>query len=65
VSDIKQAEPELIPLWPDAAKIAQCGRNAIYAAAASGDIPTIRIGKLIRVPLKAWRRKWEAESATD
>ena len=28
-------------------------RNAAYAAAARGDIPTIRIGRLLRVPVKA------------
>jgi hypothetical protein len=27
-------------------------RNASYAAAARGDIPTIRIGKLLRVPVR-------------
>jgi hypothetical protein len=28
-------------------------RNASYAAATRGDIPTIRIGKLLRVPIRA------------
>jgi Helix-turn-helix domain len=28
-------------------------RNAAYAAAQRGDIPTIRIGKLLRVPVRA------------
>ena len=28
-------------------------RNASYAAAKSGDIPTIRIGRLLRVPIRA------------
>jgi hypothetical protein len=28
-------------------------RNAAYAAAKRGDIPTIRIGKLLRVPVRA------------
>ena len=28
-------------------------RNAAYAAAERGDIPTIKIGKLLRVPVKA------------
>jgi hypothetical protein len=28
-------------------------RNASYAAAARGDIPTIRVGRLLRVPIKA------------
>jgi hypothetical protein len=29
------------------------GRNAAYDAAARGDIPTVRIGRLLRVPIKA------------
>jgi len=28
-------------------------RNGSYAAAKRGDIPTIRIGKLLRVPIRA------------
>lgn len=28
-------------------------RNAAYAAAQRGDIPTIRIGKLLKVPVRA------------
>ena len=28
-------------------------RNASYAAAARGDIPTIKLGKLLRVPVAA------------
>jgi hypothetical protein len=28
-------------------------RNASYEAAARGDIPTVRIGKLLRVPVRA------------
>jgi len=29
------------------------GRNAAYAAAKRGEIPTIKIGKLLRVPIRA------------
>ena len=29
------------------------GKNSAYAAAARGDIPTIRIGRLLRVPVRA------------
>ncbi len=29
------------------------GRNSAYAAAARGEIPTIKIGKLLRVPVVA------------
>jgi len=35
------------------AKYFDLSRNSSYAAAARGDIPTIRIGKLLRVPVRA------------
>ena len=35
------------------------GRNASYEAARRGDIPTIRIGRLLRVPVRALERKLE------
>jgi hypothetical protein len=36
------------------------GRNASYAAAERGDIPTVRIGKIIRVPVRAVERMLDA-----
>ena len=33
------------------------GRNASYEAARRGDLPTIRIGRLLRVPVVALERK--------
>ena len=33
------------------------GRNASYEAARRGDIPTIKIGRLLRVPVVALERK--------
>jgi hypothetical protein len=38
------------------------GRNASYEAARRGDIPTIRIGRLLRVPVVALERKLEGIS---
>jgi hypothetical protein len=35
------------------------GRNASYEAARRGDLPTIRIGRLLRVPVLALERKLE------
>jgi hypothetical protein len=35
-------------------------RNAAYSAARRGDIPTIRIGKLLRVPIRALEQKLDA-----
>ncbi|WP_062520027.1 helix-turn-helix domain-containing protein [Demequina silvatica] len=40
-----------IPLWPDAAKIMGVGKTGIYAAAAAGEIPTVRLGRRILVPV--------------
>ncbi len=37
----------------EAAKVLGIGRNAAYEAAARGDIPTVRIGRTVRV-------KWQA-----
>ena len=37
------------------------GRNASYDAARRGDIPTIRIGRLLRVPVCRMERKLEGE----
>lgn len=34
-------------------------RNAAYAAAARGEIPTVKIGRLLRVPKKAIERMLE------
>ena len=45
---------------PDAGKLYYgLGRNAAYAAAVRGDIPTIKIGRLLRVPVAAMERRLE------
>jgi excisionase family DNA binding protein len=41
-------------LWPDAGQALGLSRNATYDAARRGEIPTIRFGKLIRVPMAAF-----------
>jgi hypothetical protein len=52
-----QTGPPAAPLTlsvPEAGrKYFNLGRNASYAAAASGELPTIKIGKLLRVPVRA------------
>ena len=35
-------------------------RNGAYAAANRGEIPTIKIGKLLRVPVRALEQKLDA-----
>ena len=37
-------------------------RNAAYEAAARGDLPTIRIGRLLRVPVRALERMLDRPS---
>jgi excisionase family DNA binding protein len=40
----------LVYTVPEAARLLGLGRNAAYDAAKRGDIPTVRIGKLLFVP---------------
>ena len=40
-------------------------RNAAYAAAKRGEIPTIRIGKLLRVPVRALEQQFDATMKQD
>jgi len=37
------------------------GRNASYEAARRGDIPTIRVGRLLRVPVRKVKPDWTLE----
>jgi len=40
-------------------------KNSSYAAAQRGDIPTIKIGKLLRVPVRALEEMLNAVSKTE
>jgi excisionase family DNA binding protein len=40
----------LVYTVPEAGRLLGLGRNAAYAAAQRGDIPTLRIGRLLLVP---------------
>ncbi len=44
---------------PEAGRLLGLGRNAAYEAAARGEIPTIKIGKLLKVPKIAFERMLE------
>jgi excisionase family DNA binding protein len=48
---------------PEAGKLLGLGRNSSYEAARRGDIPTIKIGKSIRVPRAAFHRMLERAGA--
>jgi hypothetical protein len=50
-------EPKTLTV-PEAERIYfRLGRNASYDAARRGDIPTIRIGRLLRVPVAAMEQR--------
>ena len=63
----RKAQPEspesLVYEVPEAGAMIGLGRNAAYAAAARGDLPTVRFGKLIRVPKAAFHRMLEQPAA--
>jgi excisionase family DNA binding protein len=48
---------------PEAGKMLGLTRNGSYEAAKRGDIPTIRIGKLLRVPKEAFHKMLEQVGA--
>jgi hypothetical protein len=52
----KLADNATLPIWPDVAELFGLCRASAYAAAARGDIKTIRLGRLLRVPT-AWLRQ--------
>jgi excisionase family DNA binding protein len=49
---------------PEAGRRLGIGRSSAYQAAAAGELPTIKIGGLLRVPLVALQRMLEAASGT-
>lgn len=55
--------PRMVMTVPEAGEILGLGRNASYEAARRGDIPTIRLGKLLRVPKVALDRMLERAGA--
>jgi excisionase family DNA binding protein len=57
------ADKRLVYDVPEAGEMLGLTRNAAYAAAKKGTIPTIRIGKLIRVPKRAFHELLERVGA--
>ncbi len=55
-SDVRKALSDFTVSVEIAGQALGIGRNAAYAAAKRGDIPTVRIGKNIRVPCAPLRR---------
>jgi hypothetical protein len=55
------SENATLPLWPETGKVLGLRRGAAYAAAQSGDIKTIRFGRLLKVPTAWLRQKLDLE----
>ena len=58
VKEVKAAISDqlTVPLWPHTGIALGMSRNPVYDAAKSGEIPTIKIGRSIRVPTAALRK---------
>jgi hypothetical protein len=54
--EIVETDDALTYSIPDAGSLAGIGKNASYAAARRGEIPTIKLGGKHRVPGAKWRR---------
>ena len=60
---VMDAQPKTLTV-PEAGRVYfDLGRNASYEAARRGDIPTIKIGRLLRVPIVALERMLQATTA--
>ena len=57
----KSISDRLVYTVPEAGRLLGLGRNAAYDAAKRGDIPTIRMGRLLRVPKGPFHKLLGAE----
>ncbi len=60
--DRQEAAPKTMTVPEAGKKYFDLGREGSYRAAARGDIPTIRIGRLLRVPVAAMERLLDTAS---
>ena len=56
---MEKPERLVMHLWPDAGQALGLSRGATYEAARRGEIPTIQLGRLKKVPIAALRRMLE------
>src|SRR5262252_9872128 len=56
---VTEWQPKTLAVPEAGRKYFGLGRNASYAAAKRGDIPTIQIGRLLRAPVVALERRLE------
>ncbi|CAN7732548.1 helix-turn-helix domain-containing protein [Mesorhizobium sp. LjNodule214] len=59
----KEQTDSVVMTVPEAGAKLGLGRNASYEAAARGEIPTIRFGKLLKVPKAAFERMLNGTAA--
>jgi hypothetical protein len=62
--DVMERQAKTLPIPEAGRKYFGLGRNASYAAAKRGDIPTIQIGRLLRAPVVALERRLEEAGQT-
>ena len=60
---MKQSDIRAVMTVPEAGQMLGLGRNASYEAARRGEIPTIKLGKLLRVPKVAFDRMLDRAGA--
>ncbi len=53
-----------VDLWPLTGKALGLSRSSTYLGAENGEIPTIRVGRRIRVPTAALRRMLDLDDST-
>ena len=58
-------QPKTLPVPEAGRRYFGLGRNASYAAAKRGDIPTVRVGRLLRAPVVALERRLERAGQTE
>jgi hypothetical protein len=52
----------VMPLWPDAGQALHLSRNGTYDAARRGEIPTLRFGKKLVVPIERFEKLLAGET---
>jgi hypothetical protein len=59
---MNEGAPKTISVPEAGARYYELSRNGSYDAAKRGEIPTIKVGRLLRVPVAAMERKLEQET---
>jgi hypothetical protein len=60
--ELKELLAKVVIAVPQAGNVLGLSRNASYEAARRGDIPTIRVGRLLKVPTAAFKAKFQIET---